>query len=181
MNDGVGAIRAQKAFATGKPHTNQVDDGPPVPIPPSKSVIHLPSDQYLHLGASTEWWWHIGTLKAGDRIFGFEINAASFGAFGFTQVMLTDVKNNKHFQQTVPYLPPVFDPKTWAQHDRGKDWFVNLGQVSMHAPKSDPTKNMKVKAGLTDEATNTTVNFDLTLSQEGLCNSIMACAFQTIP
>ena len=168
MNDRIDSTLALKPFATGKPNTKLADDGPPVPVPPSKSVIQLPSDQYLHIGAPTEWWWHIGTLKAGDRIFGFEINAASFGLFGFTQVMLTDVDNNRHFQQTTPYLPPVFDPKTWAEHDPSKDWVVNLGEVSMHAPQSDPTKNMTVTAGLTDGETNTTVKFDLTLSQEGL-------------
>jgi predicted secreted hydrolase len=66
---------------------------PPFPIPSSKSVIHLPADHYLHPTAQTEWWWHVGTLKAGDRTFGFEINAAAFylNKVMFTQVMLTEV------------------------------------------------------------------------------------------
>ena len=165
MNEGVASIVPPRAFATGKPNTNLTDDGPPAPIPPSKSVIRLPSDQYLHVDAPTEWWWHIGTLKAGDRIFGFEINAASYKLFGFTQVMLTDVNNNRQFQQTTPFFP--FDPNTWAESDPRNDWAVKLGEVSMHAPKSDPTKNMTVTAVLTDAETNTIVTFDLTLSQEG--------------
>lgn len=139
-------------------------DGP-VPIPPSKSVIHLPADHYLHIGAPTEWWWHIGTLKSGDRTFGFEINAASFKAFGFTQVMLTDVDKKLHFQRTTTVSS--FNPDTWAEHDPAKDWFVKLGEVTMQAPQSDPTRNMRVTAQLVDEATNTTVAFDLLLSQQG--------------
>jgi hypothetical protein len=67
--------------------------GAPVPIPASKSAIFLPADQYLHRGAPTEWWWHVGTLQSGDRIFGFEINAAAFSdrGYAFSQIMLTDV------------------------------------------------------------------------------------------
>ena len=74
--------------------------GAPVPVPPSKSAIFLPADQYLHRGAPTEWWWHVGTLKSGDRIFGFEINTAAFSdrGYAFSQVMLTDVANAKHYQ-----------------------------------------------------------------------------------
>ncbi|HKR61945.1 MAG TPA: lipocalin-like domain-containing protein [Pyrinomonadaceae bacterium] len=165
MKDGVVSTLPPRAFATGEPNSNLAGDGPPVPVPPSKSVIRLPADQYLHLDAPTEWWWHIGTLKAGDRVFGFEINAASFKLFGFTQVMLTDVSNGSHFQQTTPFFP--FDPNAWAEHDPSKDWAVKLGEVSMHAPQSDPTRNMSLKAGLTDEATGTKVTFDLRLSQEG--------------
>ena len=67
--------------------------GEPLPVPPSDVVLRLPQDMYLHEGAPTEWWWHIGTLRAGERVFGFEINAASFEGqgFAFTQVMLSDV------------------------------------------------------------------------------------------
>lgn len=102
----------------------------PSPIPPSQSVIRLPADQYLHIGAPTDWYWHTGTLRAGNRVFGFEINAASFQAqgFAFTQVSLTDVANNRHFQRTTPYLPPVmFGKDTWAQADTSRDWTANLG------------------------------------------------------
>ncbi len=107
--------------------------GGPIPIPASESAIQLPADQYLHRGAPTEWWWHVGTLKAGGRTFGFEINAASFqkDGFAFTQIMLTDVNNNRHFQRTTPYLPPLlFDADNWAEHDVTKDWSVRLGDVS---------------------------------------------------
>lgn len=166
MNTGIGSIVALKSAAAGQWSTSMEDDGP-VPIPPSESVIHLPADHYLHIGAPTEWWWHIGTLKAGDRTFGFEINAASFQLFGFTQVMLTDVDKNLHFQKTTGYLPPEFNPYTWAEHDPAKDWFVKLGEVAMQAPQSDPTGRMRVTAELVDEATSTEVTFDLMLSQQG--------------
>lgn len=109
-------------------------DGP-VPVPASQSAIRLPADQYLHRGAPTEWWWHIGTLKAGNRTFGFEINASSFqkDGFAFTQIMLTDVNNKRHFQRTTPYLPPLlFDADNWAEHDVTKDWSVKLGDASNH-------------------------------------------------
>jgi predicted secreted hydrolase len=142
---------------------------PPVPVPVSDSVIHLPADHYLHPDAPTEWWWHTGTLKAGERIFGFEINAAAFYPAAFTQVMLTDVTNNAHYAQTSGHLP-----MNWAESDITKDWFVKLGDaaadssyVTMNAPQSDPTRNMVVKAALVDAATSKAVKFDLTFSQEG--------------
>jgi predicted secreted hydrolase len=106
--------------------------GAPVPIPASKSAIFLPADQYLHRGAPTEWWWHVGTLQSGDRIFGFEINAAAFSdrGYAFSQVMLTDVANAKHYQRTTLYTPPVgVDFDNWAQHDVTKDWHVGLGSA----------------------------------------------------
>lgn len=137
-------------------------DGP-VPIPPSESVIHLPADHYLHIGAPTEWWWNIGTLKAGDRTFGFEINTAAFYPTAFTQIMLTDVDRNLHFQQTAWY--PASNH--WAEQDPAKDWFVKLGEVHMRAPQSDPTRNMRVTARMVDEATRTPVAFDLLVSQQG--------------
>jgi predicted secreted hydrolase len=105
----------------------------PSPILASASVIRLPFDEYNHLGTPTEWWWHTGTLKAGTRVFGFEINAASFrkDGLGFTQVALADVQNNKYYQSTVPYLPPfMFDPDKWAQADTTKEWTVQLGNPS---------------------------------------------------
>ena len=106
----------------------------PEPIPPSKVVLHLPADMYRHPGAPTEWWWHIGTLKAGNRTFGFEINAASFvkDGFAFSQVMLTDVENKRHYQHTVPFLPPMFNVDTWAEADPLKPWSVNLGDEANH-------------------------------------------------
>jgi predicted secreted hydrolase len=224
----------------------------PVPIPASASVLRFPLDHYAHIGAPTEWWWHVGTLKAGERTFGFEICATSYARSGyaFTQVMLADVHNNRHYQRTTPYFPPLlFNPDTWAESDVNKDWAVSLGDasnylssieitdsgsgysseptvtitggggflaeakavidtngkiaailllspgsgftsepsvtitggggtgararafhsyVAMHAPRNDPTQNMVVKALLIDQATGDEVDFDLTLSQEGL-------------
>jgi predicted secreted hydrolase len=102
----------------------------PDPVPPSNVVLKLPQDMYLHKEAPTEWWWHIGTLKAGDRTFGFEINTASFqkDGFAFSQIMLTDVNNQRHYQRTTPYVPPVsFQPDAWAQSDVSRDWFARLG------------------------------------------------------
>ena len=92
--------------------------------------IRLPADHYAHPGAPTEWWWNIGTLRAGERIFGFEINAASYvgqGGFAFTQVMLTDVANDRHYQQTTPFLSGPFNCATWAESDPAKPWRVALG------------------------------------------------------
>jgi predicted secreted hydrolase len=105
----------------------------PVPVPASKSAIFMPADQYLHRGAPTEWWWHVGTLQSGDRVFGFEINTAAYSdrGFAFSQVMLTDVANAKHYQRTTLYTPPVgIDFDNWAQHDVTKDWHVGLGSAS---------------------------------------------------
>lgn len=99
----------------------------------SNPGIHLPADQYAHAGAPTEWWWHIGTLNAGDRTFGFEVNAVSYvgkGGFGFTQFMLTDVTNCRHLQRTTIFAGGTFDVATWAEYDPSKDWFVALGSPS---------------------------------------------------
>ncbi len=107
----------------------------PAPVPPSDVVLHLPADMYLHPQAPTEWWWHIGTLRAGNRTFGFEINAASFqkDGFAFSQIMLSDVANRRHYQRTTGYLPPfLFDPATWAQGDTTRDWFARLGDADNH-------------------------------------------------
>lgn len=148
------------------------------PIPPSQSVIQLPKDHYLHIGTPTEWWWHTGTLKSGSRTLGFEINASSLKynpsnpsgnspiPFGLTQVMLTDVSNGRHFEKTTISPPPFFNPDTWAEHDPSKDWSVELGNVSMHAPQVEPT-DMTVKAGFEDADTGTIVQFDLRLTQNG--------------
>ncbi|MFA7324494.1 MAG: lipocalin-like domain-containing protein [Candidatus Nanopelagicales bacterium] len=221
----------------------------PQPIPPSAVVLTLPKDMYLHEGSPTEWWWHTGTLRAGNRTFGFEINAASFekDGYAFSQIMLTDVAKQRHYKRTTGYVPPGnFQPTTWAQSDASKDWYARLGDsknklggvqvtksgsgytsapkvtftgdgtgatalaqldskggvsqivlvsagkgyttppkvtisgngsgakavsfptyVSMTAPAADPTKNMHVKALLTDDPSFTPVTIDLTLSQKG--------------
>jgi len=226
------------------------DNNPPAPVPPSDVVLTLPKDMYLHLGAPTEWWWHIGTLRAGNRTFGFEINAASFAkdGLGFSQIMLSDVATQSHYQRTAPFFPPfLYNPETWAESSPSKPWYARLGDadnvlsgievtevgngyatpplvlvtggggigalaaavvdggrvttillvspgigytstptvtlvggggsgasakayhsyVHMSAAASDPTKNMKVKALLVDQATGKPITFDLTLSQQG--------------
>ena len=127
----------------------------PQPVPPSAVVLSLPKDMYAHRGAPTEWWWHIGTLRAGDRIFGFEINAASFEGqgFAFSQIMLTDIENGKHYERTTPYVPPFhFKPKEWAESDPAKDWYARLGSaknklgaIQVTNPGSGYTKPPKVK------------------------------------
>ncbi len=128
------AVAAPLAGLAGCGGGDSSNDGP-VPIPPSQVVLHLPADMYMHVGAPTEWWWHTGTLKAGTRTFGFEINAASFAKdnFAFGQVMLTDVEKNKHYQRTTSYLPPLmYDPATWAESDTTKDWYARLGDETNH-------------------------------------------------
>jgi predicted secreted hydrolase len=138
--------------------------------------LTFPADQYMHPGAPTEWWWHTGTLKSGDRTFGFEINAVCFGQTLFSQVMLTDVANQKHYSQNTAYK---WNPQ-WAEIDPSKDWYVRQADpvpapdkgtpaafVTMAAPRADPTRDMKVQALLYDQASKTRVSFDLTLSQEG--------------
>ncbi len=150
---------------------------PPTPIPTSQSFIDIPADQYLHSGAPTEWWWHIGALRAGDRVFGFEINAASYvgqGGFGFTQVMLSDVAQNAHYQQTMIYPPGKFDGATWAQSDPTKDWYARMGDpiggssyVVMEAPWWQTLTNKSVGALLTDEDTQIPIKFQLLFNQQG--------------
>lgn len=104
----------------------------PDPVPEENVVLSVPKDMYRHDGAPTEWWWHIGTLRAGDRVFGFEINAASFVGqdFAMTQVSLSDVENQRHYERTAVYGPApigVFDVATWAEGDPTKDWYAKLG------------------------------------------------------
>ena len=108
-------------------------DTKPEPVSPENVVLSLPKDMYRHEGAPTEWWWHIGTLRAGDRVFGFEINAASFVGQGFamTQVSLSDVSEERHLERTQVYLPgPGFDVANWAEGDPKKDWYARLGDPS---------------------------------------------------
>lgn len=109
--------------------------------------------------------------------FGFEINAATFGESLFTQVMLTDVKNQVHYVQNASH---PFSPQ-WAQSDVTQDWYVRqpysdsgappdapAPYVYMSAPKANPTQNMSVKAMLIDGVViKTVVTFDLMLSQQG--------------
>ncbi len=122
------AAQAQHATHTRGPQP--ATGGEPTPVPPSKVVLSLPKDMYLHPGAPTEWWWSIGTLRSGSRLFGFEINAASFisRGFAFSQISLTDVKNNRHYERTTPYVSGTpFNGSTWAQSNPNKNWYARLG------------------------------------------------------
>jgi hypothetical protein len=115
----------------------------PVPIPSILSGIHLPADHYMHRDAPTEWWWNIGTLNAADgRVFGFEINAVSYKdrGFGFTQIMLSDVATQSHYQRSTIYVPPYgVDFDTWAQSDPTRDWHVGLGRIDNQLSTIDVT------------------------------------------
>lgn len=110
-------------------------DTMPDPVPAENVVLSLPKDMYRHKDAPTEWWWHIGTLRSANRVFGFEINAASFVGNGFamTQVSLTDAEAGDHYERTQVYVPqPIgnFDVSTWAEGDPSKDWYARLGDPS---------------------------------------------------
>jgi predicted secreted hydrolase len=141
----------------------------------SKIWIELPQDHYAHPDQPTEWWWIIGTLTSGDRVFGFEItvnghSVAQGGepAINFTEIMLTDVASGAHYQKTAGGL---FSPD-WAESDPAKPWYARMpapdgnGSVSMTAPADDPL-SMSVQAGFQDEATGTAIAFDLQLDQQG--------------
>jgi len=247
----VTACSSNDAASEPSPVSSAASSAPaqaPQPVPASDVALKLPQDMYLHEGAPTEWWWHTGTLRAGDRTFGFEINAAGFDKddLAFTQIMLTDVASQRHYKRTTLYSPGQFSPTSWAQSDASKDWYARLGDaknqlggvqltapgtgyttapkvaitgdgtgakavatlgsdgqvaavsllsagkgyttppkvtitgdgtgakavafptyVAMSAPAADPTKDMHVKALLSDDPSLTPVSFDLTMSQEG--------------
>ena len=90
-------------------------------------AIQLPQDHYAHPKAPTEWWWHIGTLTTlnKDRTFGFEVNATSAPGLNisFTQIMITDVQNQGHYQNTKIFPS---DPK-WAESDTSKAMVCETG------------------------------------------------------
>lgn len=145
-------------------------------------AITLPQDHYLHPGATTEWWWHVGTLTVRDpvvgsrRVLGFEINA--FGATqdghngdaaNFSQIMVTDVKNQKHYQATTFSIP---GSAGWAESDSSKPWFVKLGadggNGAVHlTAASDDVTNMTTRASFIDSATSTPITLKLKMHQEG--------------
>jgi hypothetical protein len=139
-------------------------------------AINLPADAYLHPGAPTEWWWHIGTLQAADRVFGFEINAASFSAVpwtlpvSFTQVMLSDPADNAHYQSTTIYPYGA----GWAESDPSQTWYAKLGPwpekpndwVRMTSNGTD-IYSLDVTASLTDQATSAIVLISLQMTQSG--------------
>lgn len=147
---------------------------PPVPCPPA-GYLNFPADDYAHPGAPSEWWWHVGTLRAGERIFGFEINAQTFMASAtesvyFVEVMLTDVANQTHFSNVVAVSA---DPD-WAESNPAQPWYVRLSDeagansISMTAA-ADPGQNMVVDAAFIDPTASSPVpiSFSLSLSQQG--------------
>jgi predicted secreted hydrolase len=124
---------AQETTSTLSPRPQPQTTGAPKPIPRDKVALSLPEDMYLHEGAPTEWWYFIGTLHSGSRTFGFEINAASFAGQGgaFSQLSLTDVRNQRNYGRTTPYLPgEAFNASTWAERDPKKDWNARLGSTT---------------------------------------------------
>jgi predicted secreted hydrolase len=130
----------------------------------------LPKDQYAHSFAPTEWWWHTGTLTVGERIFGFEINAASFSEVlsQFTQIMITDVQNKRHYSTTT--VMPQFDI-FWAETDITKPWYARLGgppgangTIEMRSPVG-AIMPMSVVASFQDDWSKTPCSFDLLLTQ----------------
>jgi len=135
----------------------------------------LPRDQYAHPGAPKEWWWHTGTLVAADRVFGFEINVsgvydpdAPADSFQYVELMVTDLKDNRHYQITNG-LPWSDD---WAQSDPSKPWYANLVAPDnswgayMASDLATPD-TMTVKAWFTD-ASGMYVPIELTLTQNGV-------------
>ncbi|MEI9906056.1 MAG: lipocalin-like domain-containing protein [Asticcacaulis sp.] len=135
----------------------------------TKPAISLPQDQYAHPGAPTEWWWHVGTLVTGDgHKFGFEVNATGMVAYGFTQICITDVEQQKHYQNVNPVAPL---PQDWAQADTSQPWSVRLGgsdagTISMTEVGHSPL-HMEVKASFTDAATGAKCAISLHLQQHG--------------
>src|SRR3954469_9004739 len=141
----------------------------------STPCIQLPLDQYGHAGAPSEWWWHIGTLRSGDRVFGFEINATGRAdgggtghSYAFAQIMLSDVANQVHYQTTSAVSPL---PDGWAESDSTKPWLVAIsgtilgtGEISMKAA-ADDVYDMAVTAQCADTATGKLIRFDLRFVQ----------------
>ncbi len=154
----------------------------PHPSSSATKNITLPHDQYGHKDAQgnpapTEWWWHVGTLKSADgRLFGFEVNAAGFNSavsYAFSQLSITDVSRQKHYEKVNPVMPC---PSDWAQYDTEKPWYVRLpaangstaGAVSMQALAPDSTPlNMHVVASFADKGDQTECRIDLQLQQQG--------------
>jgi|GEM_PF-563985 len=136
-------------------------------------AIVLPADQYGHVGAPTEWWWHVGTLQTADgREFGFEVNACGvLDAMVFTEIAIADVDKQIHYQIV---NDQAYD-EAWAETDLTKPWYVRItgpdgdpgnGAVSMTAIDGNPL-NMAVNATFTDAAKGTSCRIDLNLLQQG--------------
>jgi predicted secreted hydrolase len=140
----------------------------------TSQYIELPRDHYAHPDAPTEWWWHIGTIRSGDRMFGFEINATRNSnnpdfPYWFSQIMVTDVAAKRHYHRTTLQLLQL----DWAESDPDKDWYVSLegdddtsGAILMNGPSGDPYL-MTAYATFHDEDSNQRVTISLTFRQQG--------------
>jgi predicted secreted hydrolase len=133
--------------------------------------ITLPKDQYAHLAADSEWWWHIGTLKSGERVFGFEIALNGPAPAGsakamFTQIMLTDVLTQRHYQAT----SGVMYSADWASAVPGTPFYAVINgtksPAAMTGFSTNPTE-MFVQASFTDLDSPTEIVFQLRLAQDG--------------
>ena len=137
-------------------------------------AIQLPRDAFLHAQAPREWWWHIGTLQAGARTFGFEINAAGFQTQGtsvgtcFSQIMLTDPLNKRHYKRTSMY---EYKPD-WAESDPSRPWYARIGDLGsqdfVFMQQVGGIGTLDVQASFTDDdPLGTVIAFNLQMSQQG--------------
>jgi predicted secreted hydrolase len=118
---------------------------------PGPSTITLPADQANHPGVDTEWWFLIGTLKSGDRVFGVEVNIARFAnALAQSYVKITDVSGGKNHAEVLNY--PISVLKT-----SNTDFSAELPNAKM----AGPLDAIAVSGKLPDGA------IELSLSQSG--------------
>lgn len=175
----VAAVAIVSGCTTPAPQGAPQRSGAPIAVPADRAVVTVPKDMYLHPGAPSEWWWNIGTLRSGDRVFGFEINAAAFPVNGwaFTQIMLTDVQNDKHYQATTVYLPPKgWSPQHWAESDATKNWFARLGDPSTQLggiAVTDPGKGYTSAPKVTIEGAGTGASAVATIGKGGEVDAIV--------
>jgi predicted secreted hydrolase len=139
-------------------------------VPP----IVLPRDQYAHPGAPKEWWWHTGTLRAGKRLFGFEINPNGRwdDKIQYVELMVTDVHHGKHYHLTAGHGGWNDD---WAESDPSKPWYARMKSnasdlhpwaLSMTSELATPY-TLRSTANFVDAATGTHCTMDLTGTQNG--------------
>lgn len=148
----------------------------------NQAAITLSQDHYLHPGATTERWWHVGTLRVHDpvigneRTLGFEINAVGAtedgrngDAANISQIMVIDVNNQKYYQATSILVP---ENAAWAEMDSNKSWSVNLGSdggngaIHMTAASEDVAV-MTTRMSFIDGAMSTQITLELKTSPTG--------------
>lgn len=80
-------------------------------------LVHLPADQAAHSSAGNEWWYVVGHLRSGSRLFGYEMTVFKLNhirpphfttpiSLYRTDIAITDVTNHR-FHQTVSYYFPT--------------------------------------------------------------------------